>query len=75
MSLRQVFQSLRTLSNIEEVYPFEDERRLVTSISKPTFDNPHDKPRCREVEFSENEVPYEEDDYYRQPDHGCIEAC
>ena len=37
--------------------------------------NPPDKPKSREVEFSKKEVLREEVKIYRQPDHGCIEAC
>jgi hypothetical protein len=37
--------------------------------------NPPDKPKDREVEFSEKEVLREEVEIYVQPDHGCIEAC
>jgi hypothetical protein len=37
--------------------------------------NPPDKPMAREVEFSMKEVLREEVKIYRQPDHGCIEAC
>jgi hypothetical protein len=37
--------------------------------------NPPDKPKVREVEFSKKEFLREEVKIYRQPDHGCIEAC
>jgi hypothetical protein len=37
--------------------------------------NPPDKPKSREVEFSKKEVLREEVKIYRQPDHGCPEAC
>jgi hypothetical protein len=37
--------------------------------------NPPGKPKVREVEFSKKEVLREEVKIYRQPDHGCIEAC
>jgi hypothetical protein len=37
--------------------------------------NPPAKPKDREVEFSKKEVLREEVEIYRQPDHGCIEAC
>ncbi len=37
--------------------------------------NPPDKPKYREVEFSEKEILREEVEIYGQPDHGCIEAC
>jgi hypothetical protein len=37
--------------------------------------NPPDKPKVREVEFSKKEVLREEVKIYRQPDHGCPEAC
>lgn len=37
--------------------------------------NPPDKPKVREVEFSKKEVLREEVEIYRQPDHGCLEAC
>ena len=37
--------------------------------------NPPVKPKSREVEFSKKEVLREEVKIYRQPDHGCIEAC
>ena len=42
--------------------------------SRP-YGNPPDKPKTREVEFSKKEVLREEVKIYRQPDHGCIEAC
>lgn len=37
--------------------------------------NPPDKSKFREVEFSKKEVLREEVEIYRQPDHGCLEAC
>jgi hypothetical protein len=37
--------------------------------------NPPDKPKAREVEFSKKEVLREEVEIYRQPNHGCLEAC
>jgi hypothetical protein len=37
--------------------------------------NPPDKPKAPEVEFSKKEVLREEVKIYRQPDHGCLEAC
>ena len=37
--------------------------------------NPPDKPKGREVEFSKKEVLREEVEIYRQPNHGCLEAC
>jgi hypothetical protein len=39
------------------------------------FGNPPDKPKDREVEFSKKEVLREEVEIYRQPNHGCLEAC
>jgi hypothetical protein len=58
-----------------------DEELLVAvanndAIAKVLLDgNPPDKPKSREVEFSKKEVLREEVKIYRQPDHGCIEAC
>jgi hypothetical protein len=37
--------------------------------------NPPDKPKTPEVEFSKKEVLREEIEIYRQPNHGCLEAC
>ena len=44
-------------------------------LSEPREGNPPDKPKDREVEFSNKEVLREEVEIYRQPDHGCLEAC
>ncbi|RFO94651.1 hypothetical protein DIC66_22340 [Rhodoferax lacus] len=45
------------------------------SLERTLGGNPPDKPKVREVEFSKKEVLREEVKIYRQPDHGCLEAC
>jgi len=44
-------------------------------LSSKIVGNPPDKPKDREVEFSNKEVLREEVEIYRQPNHGCLETC
>lgn len=47
----------------------------IIEIDVPNAGNPPDKPKVPEVEFSKKEVLREEVEIYRQPNHGCLEAC
>ena len=47
----------------------------LAAAAAPVLGNPPDKPKAPEVEFSMKEVLREEVEIYRQPDHGCLEAC
>jgi len=48
---------------------------LALVLAQELVGNPPDKPKAREVEFSKKEVLREEVEIYRQPNHGCLEAC
>jgi hypothetical protein len=50
-------------------------RNEANALGRDWHGNPPDIPKVRKVEFSKKEVLREEVEIYRQPDHGCPEAC
>jgi len=58
-----------------EIRPQGFRTRLLQLFGGYSDGNPPDRPKVREVEFSKKEVLREEVKIYRQPDHGCLEAC
>jgi transposase InsO family protein len=70
--------SMRTdfvLDALEQALYDRQPERADALIHHSDRGNPPDKPLAPEVEFSKKEVLREEIEIYRQPDHGCLEAC
>ncbi|MDP1936670.1 MAG: hypothetical protein Q8K91_05640 [Hylemonella sp.] len=76
ISLARAWLTYRSIRRFLRKHVITGHRHCVSLAMKALWwGNPPDKPMAPEVEFSKKEVLREEVEIYRQPDHGCLEAC